>query len=378
MKILLLANHASPHIIKWATALAERNFRILIFSLTAQEVFHYPPELGIQVVSAGLSLQTIRTKRSRLVKLRYLKSLSRLKQAIEEFQPDILHAHRASSYGLLGVLSGFAPRITSVWGEDVFDFPKRSIVHGLLLKFVLARSTCVLSTSRVMAEETANYTKKTVQVTPFGIDLNRFKPFSPKDPLFRSDEIVIGTVKTLEERYGIHYLIRAFKRVAEENPELPLRLLIVGGGSQQQELQQLVRDLGIEEKTAFTGRVPFRDIPNYQNMLSVSVSVSITDSESFGVAIVEASACGVPVIVSDAGGLPEVVEDGKTGIVVPQRNAEATAEAIHTLIEDPALRERMGRAGRKRVEEHYDWRNNVDIMCSIYDTVYNRSGEGRV
>src|SRR6056297_965611 len=150
MKILLLANHASPHIIKWSTALAQRGYRVLIFSLTAREVYEYSPELKIEVVSAGVPLSTIRSKKSRLVKVRYLLSVGLLKQTIQLFQPDILHAHRASSYGLLGVLSGFKPLITSVWGEDVFDFPRRSFFHAYFLKWVLSHSTQILSTSEVM------------------------------------------------------------------------------------------------------------------------------------------------------------------------------------------------------------------------------------
>lgn len=371
MKLMLLANHASPHIIKWATALARREYRVLIFSLTRADVFSYPRELGIEVISAGVSLDTIRTKKSRVVKLQYLKSLSLLKHTITEFQPEILHAHRASSYAVLGVLSGFKPLITSVWGEDVFDFPKKSFFHRQLLKWVFARSSELLSTSQIMAEETGKYTEKPVNVTPFGIDLERFRPFTPKS-LFPADKIVVGTVKTLEERYGIRYLLQAFKLAVENNPELPLRLLIVGGGSQQQELAKLAKDLGIEELTAFTGRVPYDEIPEYQNMLDISVSLSITDSESFGVAIVEASACAVPVVVSDAGGLPEVVKDGQTGIVVPQRDAAAAAAAVTRLIKDPKLRERMGREGRNHVEEHYNWRQNVDLMCSMYNSVEGR------
>jgi len=82
----------------------------------------------------------------------------------------------------------------------------------------------------------------------------------------------------------------------------------------------------------FTGKVPYNEVPKYQNMLTISVSVS--DSESFGVAILEASACEKPVVVSNVGGLTEVVEDGVTGIIVPPRNPEKTAEAIEKLLLD--------------------------------------------
>ncbi len=376
MTILLLANHASPHIIKWASALAQRGYRTAVFSLTAEEVYHYPPELGIEVISAGIPLSAIRTKGSQLTKLRYLKTVSLLKRTIARLEPDIVHAHRAPSYGLLGVLSGFRPLITSVWGEDIFSFPEKSPLHRWELSYVLARGGTILSTSRVMADETRRYTDKEVQVTPFGIDLETFRPFEASagqiDAKFRENDIIVGTVKTLEARYGVDYLVRAFARLMERRPELPLKLLVVGGGSQHEELQRLAAELVLEERTVFTGRVPFAKIPRYHNMLDVAVFASVTDSESFGVAVIEASACERPVVVSDVGGLPEVVADGETGIIVPRRDAERTAEAVERLVDDPVLREKMGKAGRSRVKELYDWERNVDLMCSIYDDVVER------
>jgi glycosyltransferase involved in cell wall biosynthesis len=104
-------------------------------------------------------------------------------------------------------------------------------------------------------------------------------------------------------------------------------------------------------------------------MLDISVSVSITDSESFGVAVIEASACEKPVIVANVGGLPEVVEDEVTGFVVPPQDAEATASALEKLVLNKSLRQEMGNAGRQRVQRLYDWKNNVQQMLSIYHEV---------
>lgn len=132
-----------------------------------------------------------------------------MKKVITEFKPDILHAHYASSYGLLGALSGFHPYIISVCGSDVFDFPNTSFLHKIVLKYNLSVADKILSTSNVMAIETSKYTNKEIIVTPFGIDLDKFKPLSVKT-IFNKENIVIGTITILEEKYGIEYLIRAF------------------------------------------------------------------------------------------------------------------------------------------------------------------------
>ena len=159
-------------------------------------------------------------------------------------------------------------------------------------------------------------------------------------------------------------MIEAFKILSDKYKELPLKLLIVGGGSLDMKLKQLVKALNIEDQTIFMGKVPFDDVPTYHNMMSVSVFVSNT--ESFGVSIIEASACAKPVVVSDVGGLPEVVEDGISGFVVPPRNPEATATAIEKLILDKDLNNKIGKAGRQRVEKLYNWTNNVNHMLNIY------------
>jgi glycosyltransferase involved in cell wall biosynthesis len=112
-------------------------------------------------------------------------------------------------------------------------------------------------------------------------------------------------------------------------------------------------------------------------MLSVSVSVSTLDSESFGVAVLEAAACEKPVVVSSVGGLPEVVEDGVTGLVVPPRDPVRTADAIEKLVLDDALRRRMGAAGRRRVADAYDWERSVDTMLSYYALALKRGSAGR-
>ncbi|HMR67148.1 MAG TPA: glycosyltransferase, partial [Anaerolineae bacterium] len=316
MKVLLLADPTSTHTLKWARSLAWHGLNIGIFGLTTADPNIYRDCPNISLFSAGFSLATVKLSLASPLKMRYLRAVPQLKTLIRSFQPDIVHSHFATSYGLLGALSGFHPYLLSVWGSDVFDFPRKSFLHQALLRFSLGRADKILSTSQVMAAETKRHTQASVEVTPFGVDLDMFKPF-PVESIFGSDEIVIGTVKTLEPKYGITDLIQAFKQVFDRNPHLPLRLLIVGGGSQRDQLEVLTQSLGIDHVTVFTGRVSHDQVPVYYNMLTIFVALSTKDSESFGVSVVEAAACQKPVVVSNIGGLPEVVEAGVTGFVVP-------------------------------------------------------------
>ncbi len=257
----------------------------------------------------------------------------------------------------------------------MYEFPRISPLHRLLLRWSLSRADLVLSTSRAMAEETRKYTARPIEVTPFGIDLERFTPRPPRPDLFPG-EFVIGTTKSLVEVYGQEYLIRAFRGLVDEFPELPLRLAIAGRGVLESRLKSLAASLGLGDKVSFLGFVPNDEIHEYHARFDIFAALS--NEESFGVAALEAQASGKPVVSTRVGGLPEVVEDGVTGFLVPPRDPEAARQALGRLIRDPDLRARMGREGRKRAEALYDRRSSVAQRASIYASVLEpRGGRAR-
>lgn len=366
MKVLLLADPDSSHTIKWARSLSQQGLEIGIFSFSSYNSELYLNNPNIRIFKGGIDRALCSNSFSGFRKISYLKAFPRLLASIREFNPDVLHSHYVSSNGLLGLLSGFRPHVVSVWGTDIFEFPSQSFLHKFIIKLCLKRSNKILSTSNVMAVEVKKYTNRPVSVTPFGIDLDLFKKTEGESNFFPGD-IVIGTVKTLELNYGVEYLIRAFHLVKLAHPDLPLKLLLVGGGSLHDQLKAVVSELGLENCTFFTGPVPYDDVVKYHNMLTISVSVSLR--ESFGVAVIEASACEKPVIVSNVGGLPEVVEDGVTGYIVPPKNIRKTSIALEKLVLNPELRSKMGRAGRERVKKLFDWKQNVRQMIGIYNNV---------
>src|SRR5690606_21009633 len=358
MKIMLLGDGNSLHIIKWTKGLTTKGIEVGLWSITKPDPGIYDDVKGLKLFYSNISQERL----GLWAKIKYLTLLHHLRKSIKAFGPDIVHAHFASSYGLLGALVGFRPFIISVWGNDVYLFPTKNFLFKEILKFNLRKADKILSTSKVMARETAKYTKKHIQITPFGIDLDVFKAYPPK----HEKVFTIGTVKTLEEKYGIGYLIDAFDIFRKKYPSKPFRLLIVGGGSLEDDLKIKANKLGISHLCEFTGPVPYASVPDYHNQLDVNLCLSIVDSESFGVSAIEASASEKPVIVSNVGGLPEVIVDEVTGIVIPPKNAEKAAAAIERLYLDQDLRNRLGKAGRERVQRLYDWENNLRQMVEIY------------
>lgn len=362
MRLLLIADADSIHTRRWVSSLSQRGCEILLFSLLRCDGSFYDGMPQVQVYSCDFVLDEYAAGSQRIAaKFIYLKAVRHLRRQIRRFRPDLLHAHNASSCGLVGALSCFHPFLLSVWGSDVYTFPRQGKIYNHLLRFALRRADSVLSTSQCMARETGKYTAKSIRVTPFGVDMNRFVPMECSS---NPDSFVVGNVKALKYCYGIDTLIRAFALVCQRNINLDMRLIIAGIGSDREDFEQLCEQLAVCDRVKFLGFVPNDELPALYSQFDVAVSLS--REESFGVVAVEAMSCQCPVVTSDAEGFQEVVSDGETGFIVPKDNPEAAADAIQHLIDHPELRQTMGAAGRRRVAELYDWEKNVDTMMSIY------------
>lgn len=359
-KIFFLADASNPHMIKWIRSLARHNYGILVFSLGGVSPELYRSYPNVKIVSADFDFKFLKSGHGAWKKLLYLQNIFRIRKLIREFKPDIVHAHFASSYGLLAFLSG-AKYLISVWGSDVYDFPVRSPIHSWILSRILIKAERIFSTSQVMANQTQKFTDKDIKVIPFGVDMQAFLPI----PVESKDTVTIGTVKSLEIKYGIKYLIEAFAIVKKQST-IPVKLLVVGKGPEEQNLKSLSQSLGLSE-VEFTGWVPVEKVPEYQNKLDIAVFPSVLDSESFGVSVIEASACERPVIASRKGGLVEVIEENQTGLLVPAEDPQALADAILKLLNDPDLRKQMGKRGRKKVESLYNWEMNLQDMIHQYN-----------
>lgn len=355
MKIALLSSASSIHTIRWANGLASRGVEVHLIS--AHPLVH---ELNSSV---NLHLLPIQAPWG------YLISVYALKKLLVKINPVLMNAHYATGYGLLARLSGFKPLLLSVWGSDVYDFPDKSFLHRWLLKSNLRSATAVASTSHCMLRKTEEtFSHPYGFVTPFGIDVQAFLPCkSPNTSDPHNALVVIGTVKSLRNKYGIDTLINAFAKANRQVGDLvSLHLEITGGGTELVKLQDLAERLGVSDSVSFHGLVEHVRIPEMLNRLDIYVALSRLDSESFGVAILEASACEKPVVVSDADGLAEVTLEGKTGFIVPKNNSDAAAHALIKLIQDPQLRMGLGKQGRAHVLEHYTWDKALDIMLAAY------------
>ncbi len=360
-RILLLADISSSHTEKWASALAQKGYQVGIFSLNKSSREWYVPIQNIYILYTGA---TTITSYSVFTKLNYVFVLPKLINSIRGFHPDIVHAHYASSYGLLGALSKFKPFVISAWGSDVYEFPKISFIHKAILKFNLKAADKILSTSYVMKGELWKYSAKEIDVIPFGVNTQVFYPRNMAHK--ETNTTSIGIIKAMEDIYGIETFIEAIELVKRCLPEISLNVYLVGSGSRLMHYKKIVRAKNLDEIFVFTGQISFSHISDYHNLLDILVNVS-TVNESFGVSVVEGMACEKAVIVSNAPGLKEVIAD--CGMVVEKENAGELAKVIMQLIRYPKLRNSMGKAARKHVLKNYDFKNCLHSMLRIYDSL---------
>lgn len=362
----MVGNKGVVHTARWANALSARGMDVHLVSFEAPN-HEVNPDVTIHLLDGSPLIG-------------YFVQAGKLRTLVERIAPDVVNPHYASGYGTLARLAGVRPSLLSVWGSDVYDFPRRSPAHRWWLRKNLAAADTIGSTSHAMARETRQtYPHPRIVVTPFGIDEERFCP----NPSYRG-EVVVGTVKTLSSKYGIDILLRAFaealRRVNARDRDLGdrLRLEITGRGEDEWKLKALANELGLGSRARFLGPVPHRQVPERLNRLDIYAAFSRLDSESFGVAILEASACELPVVVSDADGLREVTLHERTGLVVPKESVDEAAEALVRLITTPELRQKLGRAGRRHVLENYRWSHSVATMVEALEaTAYvGRSSVG--
>jgi glycosyltransferase involved in cell wall biosynthesis len=356
LRIALLAPASALHTVRWANALAARGHAVELISLHASRGDLDP----------AVRLHRLGPKPP----AGYVLAAEPLRRLLAGLAPDLVNAHYASGYGTLARRAAYRPWALSIWGSDVYLFPRASPLHRWLIGGNLRAADRVFSTSRAMAEQALQLAPGLAMpyVTPFGVDTERF---TPQDGAPRDEAAVtVGTVKALAPTYGIDRLLHAFAlargRLAGEDPEVAdgLCLRIAGDGPQRRELERLAGRLGIAERVTFSGAITHAQVPAFLGGLNVFVALS--RSESFGVAVLEAAACGLPSVVTNVGGLPEVVADGATGLVVPDGDLAAAAAALVALAADPPRRARMGREARRFVAEQYEWSRCVTVMEEGY------------
>ena len=206
--------------------------------------------------------------------------------------------------------------------------------------------------------EVAHRLAPKIHVCYHGLDLPVF-PFRPDD---RPPRKVIAVGRLARDK-GFAYLLRAVAVLAGRGS--PVELEIVGDGEERRPLERLTRRLGIGDRVAFRGWLTFDEVRSAMGHATVLVHPSDGLGDGLPNVLREAMALGTPVIASRVAGIPEALDDGRCGVLTPPRDIGALADAIATLLGDPALRRTLADRARRRTEEQFDMVRNGARLAEL-------------
>jgi glycosyltransferase involved in cell wall biosynthesis len=359
LKLCYLANGKSIHTLKWIRYFAEKGHDVHLVTFDDTDQIE------------GVEVHNIRYRS----KLAYPFRILDVREVIREIDPDILHAHFVSHYGVYAALSGFRPLVVTAWGSDVLIEPKKSIIKKYLVKYVLKKADMITCDAEHMREaiKSLGIPAEKVNIIFFGIDTKKFKPEEKSKELRAKLEIngspAMISLRNLESLYDVESLIRATPLVLREIPEA--KFIIAGKGSAEERLKNLAVSLNVLDSVRFIGFVLNDELPKYLNAMDVCVSTSLSDA-GIAASTAEAMACGLPVIVTDVADNRCWVKDGENGFVVPVKDPKLLAERIIYLLKNVDIRKQFGDANRKIIEENNDYYKEMAKVEDIYQELMKR------
>jgi len=292
---------------------------------------------------------------------------NKLKEVLKDIKPDLISAHYVTTYGFLGALSKFKPLVVSAIGSDILVNPN----NPLLRKFV---KKALKTADKVLVDGlfTKNVLKKlgrgdNVNVVYYGVDTNKFNPEveSKRKEYGLEKNYIIGSFRNFYDVYSIETLIRAAPLVIKEVPNA--KFLIVGGGPLKDKLEQLAKDLNVDEKIIFTGYIEHDKLPPYIKTCDVYISTSLSDTTS--VSLLEALAVGLPCIATEIEGNKEWINE-KNGLFFKPKDHHELAKQIIRIIR--AKLNNVSQLNFNLIKQKAEWINNMEKAESIFKSLIQK------
>lgn len=319
-----------------------------------------------------------------------------------KWKPDILHVHWPFPHAFiaLGAAKLFRiPMVLNFHGAELLLMRKKKWVRPFL-KFAISQAKAVFANSSFTAGKIKALRNVDVEWSPYGTTLGKADNLVSAHSI--TDKFKILFVGRHIERKGICYLIEAAKYLPADQFEIR----IVGAGDLTEKLKAQAVEINhsnreteanlpfschpehsIEDAKSkdldfspapivFTGKLSPADLETEYRNANVFVLPAIVDSkgdtEGLGVVLIEAMELGLPIVASNVGGIPDVVVDGETGILVPEKDPKALADAFKRLAADSALTEGLLMGARKRIAECFSWDKIVERQIKVYERVMTR------
>lgn len=321
----------------------------------------------------------------------------RLMEIARQVQPDILHAHSPVLNAIPALRVGKRLNIPVVYEVRAF-WEDAAASHGTggesgpryqatraLESWALRRSDAVTTICEGLRADiiARGISADRVTLIPNAVNMDEFTSGGSPDPeLARSlgltDKIVLGFLGSFYSYEGLHHLCRAMPHILARRPDV--KLLLVGGGPEEERLKILAADLGLADKIVFTGRVPHDEVQKYYDLVDLLVypriPIRLTELVT-PLKPLEAMAMNKPLIASDVGGHRELIVDGKTGNLFKAGDVTDLANTVLRVLENRAGWPRQLAAGRDFVEHERSWQKSVSNYVDVYNRLAGDDGPTR-
>jgi glycosyltransferase involved in cell wall biosynthesis len=354
MKICLLADGESIHTIRWCKHFYELGYEIhlITFRNIAIEGIHIH-HINTGAINAGGGNWKV------------LLRLKEIKKLIKSINPDVLHSLYATSYGLLGALSGFHPHIVTPLGSDILITPNNSFIYKKLLKYTFRKADQITSMAPHMRDVMLKLGVPSEKIESLVLGINT-EIFNKNKRKLSPDNFVISSTRNFEPVYNIPHFLRA---IAIVKPQIPnLKVIVIGDGSLREELKKLSTELKINDIVNFLGKVPQEKVVEILNSSNISVTVSVSDGNSLS--IIEAMACGAYTLATNIPANHEWIKEGVNGYLVNINGVEELADRIMKVylnfdtIIDKAIAE-----SDRIIAEKGTWQINMLKMENMYKKI---------
>jgi glycosyltransferase involved in cell wall biosynthesis len=318
--------------------------------------------------TAGVRFVELEHVRRSLSPWRDALGLLEVTSLVRRERPHIVHVNsaKAGALGRVAAWLGRVPiRIYTVHGWSFTAHRGASATPyrwaERLLRPLTTVTVCVAESERRAGLETKTCDEATTIVIHNGVDLP-----DTKVPEARAGPYRVVTVGRLQAPKDVVTLVRALAGL----PRGAYEAVIVGEGPDRPGVESEIRRLGLESLVELAGAR--NDVAEL--LAKADLFVLSSRSEGLPLSILEAMAAGLPVVATNVGGVPELVVEGETGFLVPPGDPKSLADAIARLLDDPALRRRLGAAGRARVAERFDLESARRAHLDLYDSLLAAAG----
>lgn len=210
-----------------------------------------------------------------------------------------------------------------------------------------------------------------LKIVSNGIDTDLFRPGFAEDlktKLNLSGEKIIVAPGRIDKYKGFDVLLYAFHNLLKRFENT--KLIIIGNGPFQMDLEKLAYNGNIKDRVLFAGRIPYEDMPKYYNIADV-IAFPTLRTESFGLVALEAMSCGKSIVASRIGGIMEIIEDGMDGILVEPGDVSDLENKLQNILGDESLRTELGKNARKKIINKFSLDRMVDETINVYQEVLN-------